>query len=357
MASWHHPTLHDDDVLTGRSYRRSATVVLAVIGALALISAIVAEITDQDPHAELAAGMLGGVVLILAATTADTGNRLRYDLLLAGAMAFILGIAGLSRLTPGRAALLLYVPAVAGFGATLLLSRRAAGVAAVLARERQRARADGEERERERWARELHDDTLQELGALRVLLAMAAKNGDAAVMTNAINDAQALIGKQITALRHLITEVRPMALVELGLVPALSSLVERTSERSRMTVRLRCNLADDTRLPTEIEGAIYRITQEALNNAARHSAASTVEVAVQMTHNEVTVTVTDDGIGLPPAATRTNGLGLLGMRERATMLGGRLDTVTNPHGAAGTAVIATVPIRPAGQRRQTAPAS
>lgn len=322
--------------------RRRAVTGLAVLGVLALVASIAAEVGNEDPRAELAAGMLAGVALIAAASVSDRGNRLRYDLLLAGAIAFIFGVAGLSRVTPERAALLFYVPAVAGFGAAVLVSRRAAALAAAVSRERQRARIEGEERERERWARELHDDTLQELGALRMLLATATRTGDAATMRDAIRDAEAVIGHEITALRHLIAEVRPLALAEFGLTPALRSLVDRTGERTQMRISLHASIPDGTRLPSEVEGAVYRIVQEALNNAVKHSGATAVAVTVSAVDSAVRVAVTDDGIGLP-ASPDGRGVGLLGMRERASMLGGSLTAESARSG--GVTVTATIPVR------------
>ncbi|TFV33780.1 hypothetical protein E4K10_40375 [Streptomyces sp. T1317-0309] len=94
----------------------------------------------------------------------------------------------------------------------------------LLQRERLRARHDGEERERRRWARELHDETLQELGAVQVVLSAAATDGRSEAMRSAIEQARGLVGNQITSLRHLIVDLRPAVLDELGLGPALQAL-------------------------------------------------------------------------------------------------------------------------------------
>jgi signal transduction histidine kinase len=204
-------------------------------------------------------------------------------------------------------------------------------------RERLRESLLGREDERRRWARELHDETLQQLGALQVLLTSARRdsgNGSAADKADlhaAIDQAAELIGAQIVSLRHLINELRPSALDELGLRPPLEALAERTEQLTQMHVDMQVSLpyADGrvaTRLLPDIELAIYRVVQEALTNAARHSHGSRTRVVVAEEGGQVRVEVSDNGTG----TGHMTGFGIEGMRERATLAGGQLEVL--PYG-------------------------
>jgi signal transduction histidine kinase len=212
-------------------------------------------------------------------------------------------------------------------------------------RERLRESLQGREDERRRWARELHDETLQQLGALQVLLTSARRdsgNGSAADKTDlhaAIDQAAELIGTQIVSLRHLINELRPSALDQLGLRPPLEALAERTEQLTQMHVEMQVSLpyADGraaTRLLPDIELAIYRVVQEALTNAARHSHGSRTRVVVAEEGDQVRVEVSDNGTG----TGHMTGFGIEGMRERATLAGGQLEVLPCGNGehAAGT---------------------
>lgn len=210
-------------------------------------------------------------------------------------------------------------------------------VSAELDGNRQRLRAVLQEREEERrrWARELHDETLQQLGALQVLLTSARRSGAAprdgeGSLQKAVDVGVELLAGQITSLRHLITELRPAALDELGLRAPLQALAERTEALSgiRVEVEMALRYADgeiSTRLLPDIEVAVYRVVQEALTNAARHSRASRARVSVLERDERVIVEVSDDGVGLT-AGSRA-GFGLRGMKERAVLAGGRLEVL------------------------------
>lgn len=204
-------------------------------------------------------------------------------------------------------------------------------------RERLRESLQGREDERRRWARELHDETLQELGALQVLLTSVRRdsgNGraaDKADLHAAIDQAADLISAQIVSLRHLINELRPSALDELGLRPPLEALAERTEQLTQMHVDMQVSLpyADGrvaTRLLPDIELAIYRVVQEALTNAARHSHGNRARVVVIEAGGQVRVEVSDNGT----RTGHTTGFGIEGMRERATLAGGQLEVL--PYG-------------------------
>jgi signal transduction histidine kinase len=206
---------------------------------------------------------------------------------------------------------------------------------------------EASESERTRWARELHDETLQQLAGLRVLLAGARRSGDAERMSGAIDSALDQITTAIGDLRSLITELRPAALDELGTRPALESLVERVARQTDLDIALEVDLAydngDDARRHVpEIESTVYRLVQEALTNVSKHAGARTVEVSVSDREGHVTVMVRDDGAGFEPTAASA-GFGLVGMRERLALVHGSLDIESAPD--SGTLIRASIPLR------------
>lgn len=199
------------------------------------------------------------------------------------------------------------------------------------------------EDERRRCARELHDETLQSLGALRIQLSAARRSSDPQTLQAALDGAVQELGQEIANLRSLITDLRPASLDALGLEPALAQLFERTRTTYGLEVHAAVAL-DPGRLLAEIETAVYRVVQESITNAARHAGARRLEIEVLERHGQLAVRVIDDGHGFDPTAPRT-GVGLVGMRERVTLAGGRLAVRTSP---AGTAVTVTLPAaRPA----------
>ena len=225
-----------------------------------------------------------------------------------------------------------------------------AGTAVATARsvavEHRQQRLNAAEAERRRWARELHDDTLQNLATLRLTLSAARQTGAVEAYRDAAASAVEQIDEDIASLRALITELRPAALDDLGTEAALQALVDRSS-RLGIDVRLEVDLDYErgrapTRHTPELEAAIYRIVQEAVHNAAKHSGAHEVVVRVTETEQEVDVLVSDDGSGFEPGV-KGEGFGLLGMQERADLLGGTVDVTSAP--GAGTTVQARLPVR------------
>lgn len=215
---------------------------------------------------------------------------------------------------------------------------------------------DAAERERARWARELHDEALQELGAMLLTLHRAKRARDASVRRAAVDDSIDAAEHAILALREIISDLRPAALEAHGLQAALESLAERARARSGLLVELRTNLAVEPGRPASpraraLEAGIYRIVQEATTNALKHARASQVVVAVVEDDHGVVLSVEDDGRGFDADARPAVGLGLIGMRERVDLLGGAL-TVTSWPGA-GTRIEALLP----SQRRLVDPAA
>lgn len=214
--------------------------------------------------------------------------------------------------------------------------------------ERLRHSLEAAENERKRWARELHDETLQALGGLRMLHSAALRaDASGSELRNALNEATKLVDVEIDNLSALIAELRPAALDEIGLAPALRTLAERKSREGgvEIDVLVRLRDGDDTRLPSETENTLYRLVQEALNNVAKHAEASRAEALVECSDDTVEVTIRDDGCGFDPA-TANGGFGLTGMQERVMLAGGELQIETAP--GRGTVVSATIPLRPAG---------
>jgi signal transduction histidine kinase len=211
-----------------------------------------------------------------------------------------------------------------------------------VARERLRNSIAASEEARRRWARELHDETLQGLAGLRVLLSSALRTGSPGTLRGAVEQAVDQTKVEIDSLRGLIAELRPAALDELGLEPALAHLAERSAATGLdVETRFALGAGSSARLAPETESTIYRVVQEALTNVSKHANAECVHVAVERSDGTVHVTVRDDGCGFDPAAERSSGLGLIGMRERVELAGGRLDIDSRPAGP--TVVRALVP--------------
>jgi len=242
-----------------------------------------------------------------------------------------------------------------GFGAADREALRAfaASVAQRLAAERSveierlRHGLEARERERTRWAREIHDETVQGLGALRLKLANARDLDDAVGLREAVDAVLDGLGDEIDGLRHLITELRPAALDDLGLVPALEALTRRAQAIDGLQVTSHFDVGHSSqRLDPELESTIYRVVQEALTNVGRHAQATQASVEVQQRGDALLVIVHDNGRGLSaapaPDAGSATGFGTSGMRERAELVGGEIDVRSHPSG--GTVVELRVPI-------------
>jgi signal transduction histidine kinase len=219
----------------------------------------------------------------------------------------------------------------------------AVGTAKTVAREHLRHSIQAAELERRRWARELHDETLQGLGALNVLLSAGLK-GD---LEGAVHESLDFIAEQIAALRSLISDLRPAVLDELGVAPALEALADRMASTTGLTVALDVDLAFEreestTRLTPEIENAVYRLVQETLTNASKHAHAERASVSVRESNGSVTVEVRDEGVGFELDEI-PRGFGLIGMRERAELVDGELAVASTP--GEGTTVSIVIPAR------------
>jgi signal transduction histidine kinase len=213
----------------------------------------------------------------------------------------------------------------------------ATAVATARSVEEQRLRGamQAAEAERARWARELHDETLQGLGALRMMLVAARRKRD----IDLVGEVVARLEEEIDGLRGLIRELRPAALDELGVAAAIEGLAERVQARHGIGVRTDVRLRR-RRFDPDVETALYRIVQEALTNAVRHASASKVRISVADDRESVRADVWDDGRGFDPE-TPADGFGLVGMRERVALLHGELELSSS---ADGTHVAAALPL-------------
>jgi signal transduction histidine kinase len=220
------------------------------------------------------------------------------------------------------------IAAVAASAATAIATAQS------VAKERLRDSIAAAEQARGRWARELHDETLQGLVGLRMLLSSARRSGSSAELSDAIDHTK----QEIVNLRALIAELRPAALDELGLGPAIETLASRSGSASGLAVTTRVSLGPGGRLAPETESTVYRVVQEALTNVAKHADASNVRVEVARVNGTVEVVVEDDGHGFD-AGSACDGLGLVGMRERVELTGGELEIRSRP----GTRVAAKLP--------------
>jgi signal transduction histidine kinase len=226
--------------------------------------------------------------------------------------------------------------------------------------ERLRFGIEARERERTRWAREIHDENIQGMGALRMKLASARDLEDPQALKDSVVAVLEGLGHEIDGLRHLITELRPAALDDLGLEAALQALARRAQAIDGLDVSIEMGLAgaagapngsggEAQRLDAELESTIYRIVQEALTNVSRHAHASKALVSITERDDVVYASVTDDGRGMPDAerlGPRGDGLeggfGMSGMRERAELVGGELEFGLAAGG--GTTVRLAVPL-------------
>jgi signal transduction histidine kinase len=200
---------------------------------------------------------------------------------------------------------------------------------------------EASEAERGRWARELHDETLQQLAGLRVLLSGARRSGDSGVIATAMNEAIDLLAVGIADLRALITDLRPAALDELGTQAALETLTARVAQQSGLEIALHVDLGGESeRHVTEIESTTYRLVQEGLTNVVKHAGARHVRVRVTDVEDTVEIVLHDDGRGFD-ADGEIHGFGLIGMRERVALVHGTLDVETAP--GEGTTLRARIP--------------
>jgi signal transduction histidine kinase len=211
-----------------------------------------------------------------------------------------------------------------------------------------------QEAERKRISRELHDTVLQTLVGISVHLAsLTPKPSDNPTsLRRKIAQTQLLVEKSLAMVHRFAVELRPTVLDDLGLIPALHTLMndfmKRTGVRARLTA-----YAAVSQLPIDQSSVLYRVALEALNNVAIHAQASAVKVEIKKLPEWICLTITDDGKSFDvESVLRTKGtgrLGLLGMRERLEMVGGKFSIKSTP--GHGTTVTARIPVTTEGAEK------
>lgn len=211
----------------------------------------------------------------------------------------------------------------------------------------QRVRADllkqvmvAQEEERRRIARELHDETSQAITSIIVgLKAVEEAHPDVRAASAGL---RALASDTLDEIHSLILELRPRALDELGLVPALRRYVADFGQKHGIRADFEA-VGQDVRLPTAAETCLYRVVQEALTNVARHSGARCASVVLDLRPHHASVIIEDDGHGFDPGqAAGGRSLGLAGMRERVALLEGSVQVESSP--GSGTSVFVKIPL-------------
>jgi PAS domain S-box-containing protein len=200
------------------------------------------------------------------------------------------------------------------------------------------------EQEMTRIARELHDELAQSLTALQMDVAWARERaaGSEPAMTERLARMDALLKLTVAATRRIASDLRPLMLDDLGLVPAVEWLVEGFAQRSGIPCELDVSLGE-LELPQAHATAVFRIVQESLSNVAKHAAASRAKVSIASDGGQVSLTIADDGAGFTPTdARKPNSYGLLGLRERASLLDGEASITSAP--GEGTCIRIRLPL-------------
>lgn len=220
----------------------------------------------------------------------------------------------------------------------------AIGNARSIAADRLRFSMEAAEQERLQWARELHDETLQGLAAIRLILATARRGGPGG-LEGAVDRSLEQIDLEIASLRRLISDLRPDSLDQLGIESALGGLAARVESRfPGVRVEVTCTPSEGERLELPPQIAIYRVAQEAITNAIRHGGAGAINVQLARVAEraEADLRVRDDGCGFDFERAEL-GFGIVGMQERAALAGGTL-SIESASGA-GSTIRLQIPIR------------
>jgi PAS domain S-box-containing protein len=199
------------------------------------------------------------------------------------------------------------------------------------------------EGERTRIARELHDELAQWLTALKMDVAWLGARlpaGQAQLLARA-ERMKGVVDTTVAAVRRIASDLRPVMIDDLGLVPSIEHLLGSLAERTNITVRLEVP-EDGLDFRDPLATAVYRMVQEALTNVARHAHATEVRVSLAVAEGLVLIRVVDNGVGLPASSPGRKSYGLLGIRERAQTLGGEARIFSPPEG--GTVVEISIPL-------------
>ncbi|HHY21714.1 MAG TPA: histidine kinase [Bacilli bacterium] len=203
---------------------------------------------------------------------------------------------------------------------------------------------EAQEEERKRLSREIHDGPAQMLANVMLRAELVERVYEDKGIEQALEEIRNLrkmVVSSLSEVRRIIYDLRPMALDDLGIIPALSNYLKNFSGRTGLDVQFK-HLGKDMRFSQQIEVSIFRLVQEAVQNAYKHAKAASVQVKVEVKDTKVILIVKDDGIGFDPTQKKENSFGLIGMKERVHVLEGKIDIVSKLN--SGTTIIIDVPI-------------
>lgn len=203
---------------------------------------------------------------------------------------------------------------------------------------------EAQEEERKRLSREIHDGPAQMLANVLLrseIIERTYKDKGVEEAIQEIRDLRKMVKSSLAEVRRIIYDLRPMALDDLGLVPALDKYLKTFSEHTKLNIVFK-NLGRSQRLPSQLEVVIFRLVQEAVQNAHKHAKANEVVVKLEIKLNNVVIVVKDDGIGFDTSEKKDGSFGIIGMRERIAMLNGKMEikSVINE----GTTILIDIPI-------------
>jgi len=190
---------------------------------------------------------------------------------------------------------------------------------------------NAQELERRRIARDLHDELGQQLTALRLKLDHVGHEAPGP-LESSITEAKEIAKNIDEGVDFLAWELRPAALDDFGLIPALEKFAKEWSTYSGVAAEVTASTSAERRFDTAVETAFYRIVQEALNNVHKHADAKQAGVSLRTRRGKLVLVIDDDGKGFDPEdpSVRSRGMGLVGMSERVQMIGGTLDIESAP---------------------------
>lgn len=202
---------------------------------------------------------------------------------------------------------------------------------------------EAQELERKRLSREIHDGPAQMLANTLVrseLVDLAYRNGNTEEALDEIKSMRTHLSDSLKEVRRIISDLRPMTLDDLGLFPTLKKYISTAEKHHEVEIDLHV-IGEERRFSANYEVAIFRLTQEALQNALKHADASHIKVNIEVSKAQVNLLIKDDGIGFNPEEKGDNTFGLVGMKERIDMLYGKLSVRSKPK--EGTAISITIP--------------
>jgi two-component system sensor histidine kinase DegS len=203
---------------------------------------------------------------------------------------------------------------------------------------------EAQEEERRRLSREIHDGPAQMMANVLLrseLIERIYSDQGAKAAQGEIKDLRCMLKEALTEVRRIIYDLRPMALDDLGLIPTLEKYLYTVEDTTGITIHYRA-IHSEERLPSRMEVAIFRLIQESIQNACKHSEANKIEVKMELKNKLITILVKDDGKGFDTKVHKENSFGLIGMKERVEMLEGKMKVDSKPN--RGTFILIQIPI-------------